>query len=76
MKDFIKTHFWIVLILLYGLGVLAFTGMFILLEIIDGSVYDSSYLNRDIGKSLIVAIPPLLYPLYKYIKHIKNRVAQ
>ena len=76
MKEFIKKHFWIILILLYVLSVFAFLGASILYDINKSSVYDVSQLNEDLKKALLFSISPLLYPLYKYIKFLKSGVSE
>lgn len=76
MKEFIKKHFWIILILLYVFSVLAFLGAYMLFEINKSSIYDFAHLNEDLNKALLFSISPLFYPLYKYIKFLKSGVSE
>jgi hypothetical protein len=56
----------IFIFILYVLGVLALIGVFLLIKITNK---EEIMLNKIIIKSFIIAIPPLIYPIYKYIKH-------
>jgi len=49
------------LLIVYIIGVLALIGVFLMSKI---NHHESFELNKIITKSMIVGIPPMLYPLY------------
>jgi hypothetical protein len=65
-RNFVSKYFWIVLIVLYLIGVLALIGVFLIIELSDSNDLE---LKSIILKSFIIGIPPMFYPIYKKLKN-------
>lgn len=62
---FSKNQLIVIIVILYIVGVLAFIGVFLIIAIDSNK---DIVLSDIILKSFVVAIPPLVYPIYRVIK--------
>lgn len=60
-----RKYFWILIIVLYCIGVLALIGSFLMVDINANVAVD---VKKTIIRALVVGIPPILFPIYKFLK--------
>lgn len=63
-----KKLFWVYLIILYCIGVLALTGAFLIIAINNNVEIE---LSKTVLKSFVIGIPPMFFPIYIYYKSKK-----